>query len=233
MPTQFNVSERRLLAIVLEHENENDDDRAGIDELLAGVEALTSGWLAPFGVALQFVHCDPARAFEDVGAPERAHRFFRIARLHPEVRVGQPLFNADVSRLPTLDVAAIRGEVVRELDQPAPAGLVGSLSQMWWTSVRARSPLDDDIELATPYPATALTETIDGARWCFGPLTLGNVPAPAWLRASNSHVATKILLEVYWDLWRDYPPGRAIVDAGVARVLGRGGWTALQLYPPA
>jgi hypothetical protein len=233
MPKQFNVSERRLLAIVLEHENDDEDDRAGIDELLAGVDALTSGWLLPFGVALQFVHCDPANAFEEVGAPARAHRSFRVARLHPEVRAGPPLFDSHVSRLPSLDAAVIRDEVVRELEQPAPTGLITSLSQMWWTSVRALSPLDEEIELATPYPTTALTESIDGARWCFGPVTRGNVAAPAWLRANNSHVAIKILLEIYWDLWCDYPPGRALVDAGVSRVLARGGWTGLQLHPPA
>jgi hypothetical protein len=104
---------------------------------------------------------------------------------------------------------------------------------MWWTSVRAMSPLDDEIEIATPYPTLALTENIDGARWCFGPVTRGNVAAPAWLRASNSHTAIKILLEIYWDLWCDHPPGRALVDAGVSRVLARRGWTGLQLHPPA
>jgi hypothetical protein len=47
MPTHFKATERCLLSILLEHDSDTKDDRAGIDELLAGVEALTSGWLVP------------------------------------------------------------------------------------------------------------------------------------------------------------------------------------------
>lgn len=106
-----------------------------------------------------------------------------------------------------------------------------SLSEMWWTSVRARSPLEDVIELCVPEPASTVTEIIDGARWYFGPTAFSVAGPPAWLRASNSHFSTKISLEVYWDLWREYPPGRAFVDAAVARVLGRSRWESRQLYP--
>ena len=196
MPTQFKASERRLLSIVLEHDNTTHDDRAGVDELIAGVEALASGWLVPLAVGLQFVHCDPANSFEEVGAPPRAGLFLRPIRVHPEVRVGQPLFDAEVSKLPALDAAVLRDEVARALEQPAPSGLITSLSQMWWTSVRAMSPIDD-IELVTPAPAVPLTEIIDGACWCLGPRLHGFPGPPAWLRATNLHHATKILLEVY------------------------------------
>src|SRR4051812_29184336 len=91
MPSQFKASERRLLSIKLERENPTDDDRAGLDEMLAALDALTSDWLVPLGVALHFVHCDPAKGFDEVGAPEHAHRFLRPERMHPEIRVGQPL----------------------------------------------------------------------------------------------------------------------------------------------
>ena len=232
MPTQFKATERCLLSILVEHDNDTMDDRAGIDELLAGVEALTSGWLVPLAVGIQFVHCDPASSFEEVGAPECSHRLLRLDRVHPEIRISQPIFKADVRRLPIIDAAVIHEEVARALLEPAPSGLVTSFSQMWWTSVRAMSPLDDDIELVTPVPAVALTEVIDGALWCLGPRTSGFPAPPAWLRATNSHQSTKILLEVYWDLWRDYAPGRALLDAGIARVLARGGWEGRQLYPP-
>jgi hypothetical protein len=40
MPTQFKASERCLLSVKLERDNETDDDRTGIDELLAATEAL-------------------------------------------------------------------------------------------------------------------------------------------------------------------------------------------------
>lgn len=231
MPTQFKASERCLLSVKLERDNETDDDRTGIDELLAATEALTSGWVLPLGVALHFVHCDPANGFEEVGAPTHAHRFLRVNRVHPDVRIGQPLSKIGISNLPMVDTTVIRSEIVRGLEQPAPPDRVTSLSQMWWTSVRARSPLDDIIELATPFPSTAVTELIDGARWCLGPATVGNAGPPVWLRATNSHVSTKILLEIYWDLWYGYPPGRALLDAGVQRVQSRGGWQCYQLYP--
>lgn len=232
MPTQFKASERCLLSIKLERDNETDDDRTGIDEMLAATEALTSGWLLPLGAALHFVHCDPASGFDEVSAPEHAHRFLRIDRVPPDIRVGQPLSKTGISHLPLVDTAMIRSEIARELEKPAPPGLVSSLSQMWWTSVRARSPIDGVIELATPFPYTAVTELIDGARWCLGPATGIAVGPPAWLRATNSHVSTKILLEIYWDVWCGYPAGRALLDTGLQRVQSRGNWQFYQLYPP-
>jgi hypothetical protein len=232
MPAQFKAAERCLLSILVEHDNDTQDDRAGIDELLAGVEALTSGWLVPLAVAIQFVHCDPANSFEEAGVPERSHRILRAHRMHPDVRINEPIFQADVRRLPIIDAAVIRDELTHALQEPAPSGLVTSFSQMWWTAVRALLPLDEEFELLTPTPAVALTEIIDRAIWCLGPRMTGFSAPPAWLRATNSHHSTKILLEVYWDLWRDYAPGRALLDAGIARVLARGGWEARQLHPP-
>ena len=232
MTTQFKASDHCLLSILLERGNEEtEDDRAGIVELLAAAEALTAGWLVPLGVGLQFVHCDPANYFEEVGAPAHPHQFLRTATVPAEVRLEQAFSNSEVDTVPTVDAAVIRGAVVRGLEQPARPGLVTSLSEVWWTSVRARSPIDDVIELATPEPSSTVTEVIGSARWCFGPTAFGVARPPVWLRASNSHFTTKLLLEVYWDLWREYPPGRALVDAGIARVLARGSWESRQLYP--
>jgi hypothetical protein len=231
---QFKASEHCLLSILFERANEETEgDRAGIDELLAAVEALTSGWLVPLSVGFQFVHCDPANEFEEVGAPARGHQLLRVARVPPEIRVGLAFSDSGVSTLPTIDAAVIRGAVAKELEQPAPAGLEASLSEIWWTSVRARSPIDDDIVLLTPWPSFPVMEVIEGARWFLGPIALGGVGPPAWLRASNSHLATKLLFHVYWDLWLEHPPGRALVDGGIARVLARRGWEARQLHPLA
>jgi hypothetical protein len=232
MATQFKASDHCLLSILLERGNEEtEDDRAGIVELLAAADALTSGWLVPLGVGLQFSHCDPANYFEEAGAPVHAHQFLRVTTLPSDVRVEPPFPNSEVETVSRIDAAVIRSAVAGGLEQPAPPGLVTSLSELWWTSVRARSPIDSAIELLTPEPVSAVTEVINGARWCFGPKTFSAVGPPAWLRASNSHFTTKLLLEVYWDLWRDYSPGRALVDAGVARVLARPGWESRQLYP--
>lgn len=232
MATQFKASDHCLLSILLERSNEEtEDDRAGIVELLAAADALTSGWLVPLGVGLQFVHCDPANYFDEAGAPIQAHQFLRVAAVPFDVRVEPPFSNSEVATVSRIDAPVIRSAVVRGFEQPAPGGLVTSLSELWWTSVRARSPIDGTIELLTPEPVSTVTEVIDGARWCFGPKAFSAVGPPAWLRASNSHFSTKLLLEVYWDLWRDCAPGRALVDAGVARVLARPGWESRQLYP--
>jgi hypothetical protein len=232
MATQFKASDHCLLSILLERSNEEtEDDRAGIVELLDAGDALTSGWLVPLGVGLQFVHCDPANYFEETGAPAHAHHFLRVATVPSDVRAEPPFSKSEVETVSRIDAHVIRSAVVRELEQSAPPGLVTSLSELWWTSVRARSPIDDTVELLTPEPVSAITEVIDGSRWCFGPKAFSVAGPPAWLRASNSHFTTKLLLEVYWDLWRDCPSGRALVDAGVARVLARPGWESRQLYP--
>jgi hypothetical protein len=232
MTAQFNASDHCLLSILLERSNEEGEgDRAGITELLAAMEALTMGWIVPLGVSILFEQCDPSNYFEEHGKPVHPHTFVRVNSAPPDVRVDQAFGDPVIEVVPQIDAAVLGGAVTRGLDQPGPAGLVTSLSELWWTSVRVRSPIDDVVELCMPWPASTVSEVIDGARWCFGPAALAVAGPPARLRASNSHFATELLLEVYWDLWREYPAGRALVDAGVERVLARGGWESRQLYP--
>jgi hypothetical protein len=42
------------------------------------------------------------------------------------------------------------------------------------------------------------------------------------LRASSDHGVTRIVVELYWDFWREHPAGRAQVRAAIERVLSRG-----------
>jgi hypothetical protein len=232
MTAQFKASDHCLLSILLERSNDDtEDDRAGITELLTAMEALTAGWLVPLGVSFLLADCDPENYFEEVGKPACPHHFLRVDSAPADVRVDQAFADPAIDTVPEINAAVLRGAVARGLEQLAPTGLVTSLSELWWTSVRARSPIDDTIELIMPWPSSTVTEVIDGARWCFGPTAFAVAGPPARLRASNSHFATKLLLEVFWDLWREYPPGRTLVDAGVARVLARGGWESRQLYP--
>lgn len=225
MTTQVYASDQPLLTIVLTRGNdEAEDDRAGIAELLAAAESLSKGWLVPLGVSSLFAHCDPANYFEEVGPAAQANPYVRVDRL-PVGVWAKPAFSHSVVELVTsIDEAVIRSAVTRRLDQPAPHGLVTSLSMLWWTSVRARSPNEEIVELIVPVPVVStVSEMLDGARWFFGP-TSGIAGPPARLRATNSHFTTTLVLEVYWDLWIGYPAGRALVDAGVARVLSRPGW---------
>lgn len=233
MVMQFEVSDHCLLSILLERGNgETEDDRAGLLEMLAAADELTSGWLVPLGVGLQFVHCDPANYFEESGGRADAHHFVRVATVPQDVEVEPPFSKSKCEIVPRIDASTIRNEVVQGLDEPAPPGLANSLSMLWWTAVRARSPIDNAFELLAPEPVAPIAEVIDSARWCFGPKSGSIIGRPAWLRCLNSHFTTEMILEVHWNLWVDYPPGRAMIDAGIARVLDRPGWEARQVYPP-
>jgi hypothetical protein len=232
MATQFYASDQCLLSIVLERGNEEgEDDRAGVVELLHAVDVLSSGWLMPLGVSCMFGYCDPSKYFEDAGSPAQPHLFVRVDPTPAEVTVKPAFTDSVVTRVGTIDESVIRRMVERGLEQTAPVGLVTSLSELWWTAVRARSPIDDVIELAAPLPSSTVSEVIDGARWCLGPTSFGVAGPPAWLRASNSHFATEITLEVYWDLWIGNSAGRAFIDEGIARVLARGSWQCRQVFP--
>jgi hypothetical protein len=233
MTSQFYASDECLLGISLVRgDNETVDDRAGINELLAAMDTLASGWLIPLGVGMQFVYCDPAGYFEEKGAPERRNQLLRAGHIPANIRVTNTFFDDPVvHEISVIDDVAIRETVARRLSQPSPPGLVISLSEIWWTGVRARSPVCDEIELAAPDPVPVVSEIIDGERWCFGPTTSGQAGIPVWLRGTNSHFTTEISLEVLWDMWIGFPAGRALVDEGIERVLARGGWEYRQYFP--
>ena len=232
MTTPFKASDHCLLSILLERSNEDsEDDRAGITELLAAMDELTSGWLVPLGVSYLVVNCDPANYFEEAEPPARPHHFLRAEAVPSGVRANPAFPDPLLETIPEINPAVLREAVTRGLDQRPPPGLVTSISELWWTSVRARAPVEEAVELVMPWPASTVSEILEGVRWCFGPTALAAVGPPARLRATNSHFGTELLLEVFWDVWRDFPPGRALVDAGVARVLARPGWQSRQLYP--
>ena len=232
MSTQFYASDACLLGIALERgDEETVDDRAGIDEMLAAIEALTAGWLVPLGVSLQFDYCDPANYFEGKGAPAQPYQFLCTDDLPPDLRV-KSIFPSPMTHVvPVIDAAAIRDGVAQGLAQPAPAGLITSLSELSCEGVRVRSPLSDAIELNAPDPTSTVSRVIDAERWCFGPTNYGQAGPPATLRARNDHFTTEISLEIFWDLWVGFPAGRVLVDAGIERVLARGGWAARQYFP--
>jgi hypothetical protein len=84
------ASDQALLQVGLERGNtEHEGDRAGIAELLTAVDALTRGWLHPFGVGFQLVYGDPNEHFEQVGRPPIPHHFLREAELPENVLVAK------------------------------------------------------------------------------------------------------------------------------------------------
>ena len=225
MTTQFEAAaDDCIISFKLERCNEeSEDDRDGTLEMLAAAEALTSGWLVPLGVDLMFVRCDPSKYFEHAGYPARATHFLRTATVPSDVFLEPALTDAEEAMVLSINAATIRSAVLQGLEQPAPPGLVTSLSIMTWECTRAKSPIDDTVELLTPHTVSPVSDIVDGSRWYFGPKT-AVVGPPARLECINAHFSTEMLLEIKWDLWADYPPGRAMVDAGIARVLARPGW---------
>lgn len=219
------ASDQFLLHVTLERDNaENEDDRAGTAELLTAVEALTERWLKPLGVGFQLVYCDPVRHFEEVGQPAHPHYFLRARAVPDEVRVWEAFADSVVEDVPEVDRAVVRHSIMRGLDQPAPPGAVTALAELQWTAVRALSPVTEPIALLVAgRPVSTVSEITDGHVWHLGP-TLGTAGPPARIRAVNDHFATRIQLEVFWDLWIGHATGRALLDAGISRVLARAGW---------
>jgi len=223
------ASDQALLQVGLERGNtEHEDDRTGIAELLAAVDALTRGWLHPFGVGFKLVHGDPNAHFEEVGRPPIPHHFLREAEIPEGVLVREAFSNSVIEELPLIDPDSVRLTIARGLEQPAPPGAVITLSELKWTAVRALAPTIEPIALdVAGKTASTVNQLVDGQRWYCGP-TSGVAGPPAHLRAVNDHFATRIQLEVYWDLWIGHTGGRALLDAGVGRVLARAGWERTQ-----
>jgi hypothetical protein len=219
------ASDQALLQVGLERGNmEHEDDRAGIAELLTAVNVLTRGWLHPFGVGFQLVYGDPNEHLEEVGRPPIPHQFLREAEIPEDVLVREAFSDSVIEELPLIDADGVRRAIARGMEQPAPPGAVTTLSELKWTTVRALAPTIEPIALdVAGKTASTVHQLIDGARWYCGP-TAGVAGPPARLRAINDHFATSIQLEIYWDLWIGHTDGRALLEAGVGRVLARTGW---------
>lgn len=219
------ASDQSLFHVALERGNaEHEDDRAGIWELLAAVDALTHGWLHPLGVGFQVVHCDPEQYFEEVGRPAAPHHFLREVGVPGAVQVREAFANSVLSELPVISPRPVRDAVTQALDQPARGTAVTTMSELKWTAVRTLAPTVDSIHLQVGgRPTSTTSQIIDGQRWFFGPTDAPMGP-PARVRAVNDHFLTRIQLDLFWDLWIGDPAGRMLVEAGVSRVLARAGW---------
>jgi hypothetical protein len=219
------ASDQSLLRVGLDRDNmEHEDDRAGLVELLAAVDALTYDWLHPLGVGFQLVHCDPEAYFEEIGRPAAPHCFMRQAVVPEDVFVREAFSGSLVEELASIDADAVRRAVMRRLEQPPSAGAVTTLSELKWTAVKALAPTAEPIAInAVGRPVSVVSELVDGRLWYFGP-TSGPIGPPARLRAVNDHFSTRIELDVSWDLWIGHADGRMLLEAGVGRVLARAGW---------
>jgi len=219
------ASDQALFQVGLERgTGEHENDRTAVAELLSAVDALTQGWLHPFGVGFQLVYADPNEHFEEVGRPPAPHHFLREAKIPEHVLVREAFSNSVIEELPSIDTDAVRRTIARGVEQPAPPGAVTTLSELKWTAVRTLAPTVEPITLdVAGRTASTVSQFVDGQLWYCGP-TSGVAGPPARLRAVNDHFVTSIQLEILWDLWIGNADGRRLLEAGVSRVLARPGW---------
>jgi hypothetical protein len=204
---------------------DDDDDRTATRELLAAVDDLARDWLVPLGIGLSVDCCDPSN-FDEASAtlrPPQPHWFLRVPDLPAGVDVRTAYRDPVIETAPQLDAVTIERWIERAVEQRCPSeGHFTAFGEMTWTMLRARMPHVGVAELTDGHRLLpSVFGSIGGELWAYGPAG-GNLPYPAWLRAENSHGLTEIHLELYWDVHATRPAGRALVDAGVARVLARG-----------
>ena len=200
------------------------DETAGATtaDLLAAIDDLTRGWVVPLAVELNVECCDPSTWMpSSTIEPTHGLWFLRV----PTVPVGvdvAPTRRGMLEQVEAeLDHATIARWVGAAESQPCGNGHVAVLTEIQWTAVRARVPVDGPFVVKDGHDQLdTYVEENDGVRWAFGPLE-SLVPSPVWLRAPVWGGAPRISLAPRWYLWVDHP---ALVDAGVARVLARPGW---------
>jgi hypothetical protein len=141
--------------------------------------------------------------------------------------------NPVVDTVPALTFNETRAWIAQALKQecPNPPRLRPSWRELWWPAVRARLP--EPIsgighgKLAVNCYAGAISVTLepsDNGVWVSGPLKRHVIGPPAELTAYNEDGVTAVYLRLYWSPWIE-EPGRALVEAAVARVLTLGrGW---------
>jgi hypothetical protein len=227
MTTTIYASDQPLLSIELEQEipdaDSLDADQQIVRELVQALDAFADSWVSPLAVGFAVVHRDPNNYFEEVGLPPEPHYLLREQHSPADVRIRPAFSNSRVEVSSKIDSHLVESALLRALNQSAPAGGIVSFSQLEWTAVRTLSPTPDASMLDVGgHPSTAIYEKANGSLWYFGPA--GIAGPPLRVRATSTHYTLTLAIEVYWQLWIKYAPGRALLDAAIERVAGRPGW---------
>jgi hypothetical protein len=226
------ASDQALFTCVLEREESADEnDLDATRELVGAVFALASDWLEPLGIATRLECCDLENALP-IGRPPLPHWFARVVSIDPAIAVSPGFSNAIEEVVATLDVDAVERWISRSLAQSCEGNAAIAFAEMIWTVVRARLPAAQVAVHDSGGPIRPVLESTGETVWAVGPMRAWNVGAPVHVRATNDHGITAITLGLLWDVWATHPASRALVDAGIARVLARGsGWTVTRALP--
>ena len=225
-PLTIYASDQSLLHVELEYETPAPElldagHRIGI-EVVRAADAFARDWLAPLGVGFSVVYRDPDNFFEETGAPERGGRvLIREGEIPAPVVVNPAVADSTTDIVSELGAEAIGRALNAAVGQPAPTGMVTGLDTLWWTAVKARSPDREPLPLAVgTHQMVPPSRSEGGALWYLGPS--GIAGPPVRIIVTSTHWIVTMKIDVFWELWISNAAGRAMVDAGLARVRARG-----------
>jgi len=220
------ASDEPLLWFALSREGgEDEGERAAALELVAATSAFFGDWISPLAASVRVESCDPANYyFEDSDHPPACpHWFLRRRELDERLFISEAWVDSQERRVDVIGAAELLALVEEALAQPPPVEhLEVALAEVLVRATEVALP--DGIELSLRYAGGAIKPILvrNGERWLAQGPDYGPVGRPAGLRASNDHGVTRMVVELYWDFWREHPEGRAQVRAAIERVLGRG-----------
>lgn len=227
MTTSIYASDQSLLHLAVEQEiadaDSADSELQIVRELVQALDVFAGSWVAPLSLGFQVVYRDPSNYFEEAGRPAQPNYMLRQEVVPADVSIGPAFSGSHTERVTTIDAASVENALLRALNQSAPPSRIVSFSQLEWTAVRALSPdLEPSMLDVGGHPSTPISEKKDGKLWYFGPS--GIAGPPLRVRATSTHYAMTISVDVFWELWITHARGRALLDAALDRVLARPGW---------
>lgn len=220
------TSSESLLWFVLRREGkEGDTERDDALELVRAMNTFCEDWISPLTAAVRVESCDPSNYYlEDSSTPPaRPAWFLRRNELDARLYVGPVWIDSQERQVARVGATELLELVEESLSQPAPTPhLEVALAEVVVDAAEIAVP--QGIELSLQYGGRPIesVQVRDGERWLASGPTWGPAGPPVHLRASNIHGATKIVVEFFWDFWREHPEGLAQVRAAIDRVLGRG-----------
>lgn len=212
------ASDHALLHTELTYETPEPDQPDAhariVREAVAATHAVAGDWLGPVGIGGAFVDRDPGSFYEERGAAARM--LLRLTDAPAELVVSPAVADSMTIELARLDANEVETTLL-----PALTGPSIGLDRLIWTAVKARSPTPQAEELAVgTHRMTPPARAEGGTLWYYGPS--GMAGPPVRITVSSTHWIVTLHVDVFWDAWISDPAGRALLDAGLARVHARG-----------
>ncbi len=234
------ASDEALLWFALQRDQAEGETARGVaDELVEALAALLGDWISPLTVGVRVESRDPANDdLEDDGnPPERAAWFLRRRQLDGRLLIQPSWIDSQERQAESIGASEISLLIVESLAQTPPlGGLEVALAELEIAAVEITLPEGIELRLVADRKEICPILIRRGTHWLAQGPDYNFVGPPVALRASNRYGTTKIVVEFFWDLWRNHPAGLAQVRAAIQRVFARErGWQLREgtLPPPA